>query len=156
MNVNGFLTNSAGRGKQTESWVCRSDLPFDEPSATQSRRCSPIHPLNGTATVNFQAHNVSSISSATHPPVIGYTSFWNQYIGTPLNNLFQSGPMSPTVQNFNWTETIPVPKPHPWNALAYFSVCHSCMGERLTEKPRSSCRSTPKRDHLYGPLLGNP
>ena len=78
-----------------------------------SYNVTSIDSANGTATVNFQAHNVSSISSATHPPVIGYTSWWNQHIGTPLNNMFQSGPMSPTVQNFNWTENIPVPQPHP-------------------------------------------
>jgi hypothetical protein len=78
-----------------------------------SYNVTSIDSANGTATVNFQTYNVSSIASATHPPVIGYTSFWNQYIGTLLNNLFQSGPMSPTVQNFNWTETIPVPNPHP-------------------------------------------
>ncbi len=73
-----------------------------------------IDAANGIATVNFQAYNVSSIASATHPPVIGYTGWWNQYIGAPLNNFFSTGPMSPTVQNFNWTENIPIPQqPNP-------------------------------------------
>ena len=49
---------------------------------------------NQTATVNFHVTNDSTINSATHPPVIGYTQTWNTYIGTPLNNFFASGPMS--------------------------------------------------------------
>ncbi|TDE13395.1 hypothetical protein [Dyadobacter psychrotolerans] len=60
------------------------------------------------ATVTFTVNNASTIASATHPPVIGYTPEWNEYIGTPLNDLFsQSGaPMSQTTQTFIWTENI--------------------------------------------------
>jgi RHS repeat-associated protein len=65
-----------------------------------------IDPQNGTATVNFTVANASTIASATHPPVIGYTPWWDQNVATPLNNFFQSGPMSPTTQTFTWTETI--------------------------------------------------
>jgi hypothetical protein len=64
---------------------------------------------NQTATVNFHVTNDSTINSATHPPVIGYTQTWNTYIGQPLNNAFATGPMSKTTQNFNWTETIKWP-----------------------------------------------
>jgi hypothetical protein len=72
-----------------------------------------IDDQNGTATVNFQAKNPSTITSALRPPVIGYTQWWNQNVGTPLNSFFSTGPLSPTVQNFNWTETIPLSQPHP-------------------------------------------
>ncbi|MBK7110613.1 MAG: hypothetical protein IPH61_16255 [Bacteroidetes bacterium] len=58
------------------------------------------------ATVEFMVSNRSSISSATHPPLIGYTQWWSKYIGTPLNNYLQVGPMSETYQDFKWTETI--------------------------------------------------
>jgi hypothetical protein len=61
---------------------------------------------DGIAQVHFHAHNVSSIASATHPPVIGYTSWWNTHIGSPLNNFFSSGPMSATEQNFDWDELL--------------------------------------------------
>jgi RHS repeat-associated protein len=59
---------------------------------------------HGVAQVHFHVHNSSTIASATHPPVIGYTRWWNQYIGGPLNNLFASGPMSTTDQTFDWDE----------------------------------------------------
>lgn len=59
-----------------------------------------------SALVQFLVTNSSTISSATHPPVIGYTNWWNNNIGKPLDNLFSSGPMSKTTQTFTWTETI--------------------------------------------------
>ena len=65
-----------------------------------------INPQSGTATVIFTVANSSTIASATHPPVVGYTPWWDQHVATPLNNFFQSGPMSPTTQTFTWTETI--------------------------------------------------
>jgi len=58
------------------------------------------------ATVIFTVTNSSTIESATHPPVIGYTPGWSTYIGQPLNNFFSSGPLSRTTQTFNWTEKI--------------------------------------------------
>lgn len=60
------------------------------------------------ATVTFTAFNRSTIGSATHPPIIGYTPAWSEYIGTPLNEFFsQSGePLSETTQTFTWTENI--------------------------------------------------
>jgi RHS repeat-associated protein len=61
---------------------------------------------NGIANVHFQVKNVSSIESATRPPVLGYIPFWNQYVGQELNNLFSSGAMSPKVQIFDWDEPL--------------------------------------------------
>jgi hypothetical protein len=56
--------------------------------------------------LDIRVTNTSSIASATHPPVIGYTNWWNNNIGTPLNNLFSSGPMSATTQNFDFHENV--------------------------------------------------
>jgi hypothetical protein len=56
--------------------------------------------------LDIQVTNTSSIASATHPPVIGYTNWWNNNIGTPLNRLFSSGPMSATTQNFDFHENM--------------------------------------------------
>ena len=61
---------------------------------------------SGTAQVHFHMDNASTIESATHPPVIGYTQFWSNNIGKPLNNFFSSGAMSKTTQTADWTETI--------------------------------------------------
>jgi len=58
------------------------------------------------ATVMFTINNSSTIESATHPPVIGYTPWWSNNIGQPLNNAMSSGPMSKTTQTFQWTENI--------------------------------------------------
>jgi hypothetical protein len=61
---------------------------------------------SGTAQVHFSVANSSTIESATHPPVIGYTEAWKNNIGTPLNKIFSTGPMSKTTQSVDWTETI--------------------------------------------------
>jgi RHS repeat-associated protein len=61
---------------------------------------------DGTARVHFTVSNSSTIESATHPPVIGYTPWWSNNVGTPLNNYFSSGPLSKTTQTFDWNETI--------------------------------------------------
>jgi len=57
-------------------------------------------------TLNIHVWNVSSIASATHPPVIGYTDWWNTHIGNPLNDFFSSGPMSATTQTFDFHEDL--------------------------------------------------
>ncbi len=57
-------------------------------------------------TLNIYVWNVSSIESATHPPVIGYTNWWHTYIVDPLNNSFSSGPMSPTKQTFTFHQNL--------------------------------------------------
>jgi len=59
----------------------------------------------GTAQVHFSVTNSSTMESATHPPVIGYTQWWSNNIGKPLNNYFSSGAFS-TTQTFDWNETI--------------------------------------------------
>jgi RHS repeat-associated protein len=56
--------------------------------------------------LDIKVWNTSSIASATHPPVIGYTDWWNKNIGDPLNNFFSSGPMSATTQNFDFHEDL--------------------------------------------------
>jgi hypothetical protein len=61
---------------------------------------------DGTAQVHFHVFNPSTIESATHPPVIGYTHWWSNNVGKPLNNFFSSGPLSKTTQTFDWNETI--------------------------------------------------
>jgi hypothetical protein len=61
---------------------------------------------NGTAVVLISVDNQSTLASATHPPVIGYTDFWLDTIAPMTNNLAQSGPMSEVTQSFWWTETI--------------------------------------------------
>jgi hypothetical protein len=61
---------------------------------------------NGTASVQFHVWNASTISSATHPPVLGYTNWWNRNVGDRLDAAFTTGPMSRTEQTVDWTETI--------------------------------------------------
>ncbi|MBB6239811.1 hypothetical protein HDC90_004473 [Pedobacter sp. AK013] len=56
--------------------------------------------------VTFTVTNSSTISSATHPPVIGYTNWWNKNIGDPINKSFSSGPFSKTTQTFIWMENL--------------------------------------------------
>ncbi len=46
----------------------------------------------------IKVSNTSTIESATHLPVIGYTQWWSNNIGKPLNNYFSSVAMSPTTQ----------------------------------------------------------
>lgn len=57
-------------------------------------------------TLNIHVTNTSSIASATHPPIIGYTDWWNTNIGAPLNNVFSSGPLSATTQEFDFNQSL--------------------------------------------------
>ena len=52
--------------------------------------------------LNITVTNYSTIASATHPPVAGYTDWWEKNIGGPLNSYFPSGPMSTTTQIFDF------------------------------------------------------
>lgn len=61
---------------------------------------------DGTARVDFHVWNSSTLESATHPPVIGYSRFWSNTIGQWLNSRVPTGPMSKTTQDFYWAETI--------------------------------------------------
>jgi RHS repeat-associated protein len=65
-----------------------------------------VNKQTGTAVVVFNVSNNSTIESATHPPVVGYTSWWQNNIGSSLNKTFQQGPLSKTSQTFTWKETI--------------------------------------------------
>jgi hypothetical protein len=60
----------------------------------------------GTALVGFHVYNESTLASATHPPVLGYTPFWRKNIEPVVNNLVLTGPMSKVMQDFRWTEII--------------------------------------------------
>jgi RHS repeat-associated protein len=60
----------------------------------------------GTAAVDFHVSNTSTIASGTRPPVIGYTSAWQSTVGKALDAMSVTGPMSPTQQDFFWTETL--------------------------------------------------
>jgi hypothetical protein len=52
-------------------------------------------------TLRVTVTNSSTIQSATHPPVLGYTAWWRNNIGDPLDKKFATGPMSKTTQEFN-------------------------------------------------------
>jgi len=56
--------------------------------------------------LSIHIENASTINSATHPPVIGYTAAWDRNIGTPLNRFFSTGPMSPTRQVFDLSQKV--------------------------------------------------
>jgi len=58
------------------------------------------------AQVEFHVWNTSTIASGTRPPIIGYTQWYQRNVAAPLNRFFSSGPMSPTRQDFTWTEWI--------------------------------------------------
>jgi RHS repeat-associated protein len=58
------------------------------------------------AIVTFMATNMSTIQSATRPPVLGYTEFYKNNIGPKVDAMFSNGPMSETEQSIQWTETI--------------------------------------------------
>ena len=60
------------------------------------------------ASVLFEVNNSSTIQSGTRPPIIGYTKMWQNTIGKKLNDMFSSGPMSPTTQKFVWVEKIDI------------------------------------------------
>ncbi|MCA2968810.1 MAG: RHS repeat-associated core domain-containing protein [Acidobacteriaceae bacterium] len=67
---------------------------------------SNVNASAGTASVSFHVCNVSSIASGTRPPVIGYTQAYQNTVGRALNNSFSSGAMSPTQQDFFWTQQV--------------------------------------------------
>ena len=60
----------------------------------------------GTAKLSFLANNSSSAVSATRPPVLGYTQWWQNNIAPYINQWFQNGGMSTTTQTFRWTENV--------------------------------------------------
>ena len=64
-----------------------------------------------TADMKIHVWNTSTIGSATHPPVIGYTPFWKKHVEQPLDKQFATGPLSLTRQDFYWTEHLDLSKP---------------------------------------------
>jgi RHS repeat-associated protein len=60
----------------------------------------------GTAEVRFHVFNESILSSATHPPLIGYTNWYLETVSPFIDGLVQTGPMSRVTQNFWWDEII--------------------------------------------------
>jgi hypothetical protein len=65
-----------------------------------------LHYSVNNGVLDIQVSNTSTIESATHPPVIGYTHWWSDNVGKPLNNFFSSGPMSETEQHFEFHENL--------------------------------------------------
>ena len=60
----------------------------------------------GTAEILFNVENESTLASATHLPVIGYTDFYLEVIAPWTDSLRPTGPMSRVTQSFWWYETI--------------------------------------------------
>ncbi|MBI4320635.1 MAG: hypothetical protein HY675_19260 [Chloroflexi bacterium] len=67
----------------------------------------------GTAQISLHVSNESNLASATHPPVLGYTEFWQQNIEPLVNSIpsylpwvFDRAPVSETTQHFFWNEPI--------------------------------------------------
>ncbi|EKO8726076.1 MULTISPECIES: hypothetical protein [Escherichia] len=56
--------------------------------------------INGNS-LDVVVTNSSTIQSATHSPILGYTKWWRDNIGNPLDRKFQKGPMSPKTQTIN-------------------------------------------------------
>jgi RHS repeat-associated protein len=65
-----------------------------------------VDPVAKTAEILFHVTNESTLASATHPPVIGYTKFWEQNVSPIVNGMVATGPMSTVTQSFWWTETL--------------------------------------------------
>ncbi|MFV0507368.1 MAG: RHS repeat-associated core domain-containing protein, partial [Bacteroidales bacterium] len=63
---------------------------------------------DGSATVLFTINNISTMQSASRPPVVGYWPTWQQTVGKTINSYFSTGWGSKTSQSFNWTETISI------------------------------------------------
>jgi RHS repeat-associated protein len=59
-----------------------------------------------TADLEIVMNNRSHAASALRPPVLGYTDWWQTHIAPRVNQLFQSGPGSPTTQKVTLTETL--------------------------------------------------
>ena len=51
--------------------------------------------------ISFMVNNTSTIQSGIRPPVIGYTDFWQENIGRPLNKAFESGPCQRLLKRLN-------------------------------------------------------
>lgn len=59
-----------------------------------------------TAHVKIDVNNTSTASSGTRPPVLGYTSWWQNNVAPIIDNLFKNGGGSPTSQHIELNEDI--------------------------------------------------
>jgi RHS repeat-associated protein len=59
-----------------------------------------------SADLEIVMNNTSHAASALRPPVLGYTDWWQTHIAPLVNQLFQSGPGSPTTQKVTLTEKL--------------------------------------------------
>jgi hypothetical protein len=64
---------------------------------------------NGALQVKFVMLNESTMASLSHVPVIGYTDWWKENVGKPLNETFAAGPGSLITQTATWTEQLHFP-----------------------------------------------
>ncbi|MFE4263779.1 ALF repeat-containing protein [Streptomyces sp. NPDC056883] len=72
-------------------------------------RMTPIYKNDdGSVVWRYTVYNVSTVESATHVPVIGYTKPWKKTVGAFLDKAFGgSGPLSPTAQVIEFNVTLP-------------------------------------------------
>ena len=64
-----------------------------------------LHYTTSDGVITFTAKNTSSLGSATHLPIFGYTAA-GQSVSRFMNGLTRSGPMSPTTQTFIFHEHV--------------------------------------------------
>ncbi len=71
-------------------------------------RMTPIRENpDGSVVWRYTAYNESDIESATHPPVIGYTDWWSDTVGSLVDQVVgDSGPMSRTTQVIEFNVTL--------------------------------------------------
>jgi RHS repeat-associated protein len=61
-----------------------------------------LHYSFSNGSVELVVDNTSNMGSATHPPVIGYTPWWERNVASKLNHFFATGAMSATTQHFDF------------------------------------------------------
>jgi hypothetical protein len=71
-------------------------------------RMTPIRENpDGSVVWRYTAYNESDIESATHPPIIGYTEWWSDSVGSLVDDIVGgSGPMSRTTQVIQFEVTL--------------------------------------------------
>ncbi|MGW6565164.1 golvesin C-terminal-like domain-containing protein [Streptomyces sp. NPDC054975] len=67
----------------------------------------------GTATIQFHVTNKSTMNSGTHiaPELGGYSDWWSENIGDPLNDYYSTGRFATKEQEITWTETVDLADP---------------------------------------------
>ncbi|WP_461071295.1 ALF repeat-containing protein, partial [Streptomyces pseudoechinosporeus] len=71
-------------------------------------RMTPLREnADGSVVWRYTAYNESDIESATHPPVIGYTDWWSDTVGSFIDKVVgDSGPVSPKTQVIEFDVTL--------------------------------------------------